>query len=315
MFNCAESQINLDSLINVGTDNNNDANASIIENIENIECSISNTSSIPNIMSVENTECSINNNNNSNTEETVNITSSTKKESEKRKVIKIMPIMKVISIIMVRLFQPPPFLALLTVKWLLLQILARGFCLTPLLRCLSVISPLIQVFCLLPPNLSLALNRSLVRVCPLLPNRRLVLVLLTPFWPFPPNPRKLIRKVLKGLWVICQLMWLLPLECLLGPSIKFVMALFQIIIMALTIVTLNYNGLRDQSKRDGLVQWLRSIPVSVDVVCLQETHCVSSAECSLWFRSSGFLSALSPGSSHSCGCIVLFRPTLSLLKS
>lgn len=93
------------------------------------------------------------------------------------------------------------------------------------------------------------------------------------------------------------------------------MAFFQIVIMALSILSLNCNGLRDQSKRHGLVHWLRSIPVSVDVVCLQETHCLSVAECSLWFRSSGFLSALSPGSSHSCGCIILFRPSLSLLNS
>ena len=67
--------------------------------------------------------------------------------------------------------------------------------------------------------------------------------------------------MLKSLWVICQLVWLLALECLLGPSTKFVMALFQIIIMALSILTLNCNSLHDQSKRDGLVQWLRSIPV------------------------------------------------------
>lgn len=85
--------------------------------------------------------------------------------------------------------------------------------------------------------------------------------------------------------------------------------------MALSILSLNCNGLRDQSKRLGLLQWLRSMPVSPDIVCLQEAHCLSVAECSLWFRSSGCLSALSPGSSHSCGCIILFRPTLSLLNS
>lgn len=55
--------------------------------------------------------------------------------------------------------------------------------------------------------------------------------------------------------------------------------------------------------------------MSIDVVCLQETHCVSMAECSLWFRSSGFDSVVSIGSAHSCGCIVLFRPSLSLVNS
>lgn len=93
------------------------------------------------------------------------------------------------------------------------------------------------------------------------------------------------------------------------------MAFFQIVIMALSMLSLNCNGLRDQSKRLGLLQWLRSMPVSPDIVCLQEAHCLSVAECSLWFWSSGYLSALSPGSSHSCGCIILFRPTLSLLNS
>ena len=85
--------------------------------------------------------------------------------------------------------------------------------------------------------------------------------------------------------------------------------------MALSIVSLNCNGIRDQSKRAGLVQWLRSLSVTVDVVCLQETHCVSQAECNLWFSSSGFLSCLSPGSLHSCGCVVLYRPSLSFVNS
>ena len=68
-------------------------------------------------------------------------------------------------------------------------------------------------------------------------------------------------------------------------------------------------------KRAGFLQWLHSLPVVVDVVCIQESHCVSLAECDLWFRSSGFLSVVSPGSKKSCGCVVLFRPTLSLVQS
>ena len=86
-------------------------------------------------------------------------------------------------------------------------------------------------------------------------------------------------------------------------------------LMALSILTLNCNGVRDQSKRSGLLQWLRSLPVRPDVVCLQETHCVTQAECSSWFSSSGYLAVFSPGSIHSCGCIVLYRSSLSLLHS
>ena len=85
--------------------------------------------------------------------------------------------------------------------------------------------------------------------------------------------------------------------------------------MALSILTLNCNGIRDQSIRTGLLQWSRSLPVSVDVACLQETHCISVAECSLWFQSSGFGSVVSCGSSHSCGCIILFRPSFTLVNS
>lgn len=88
-----------------------------------------------------------------------------------------------------------------------------------------------------------------------------------------------------------------------------------LLLMALSVLSLNCNGMRDQPKRAGLVQWLRSLPVRVDIVCLQETHCLSMSECSLWFQSSGFSCALSCGSVHSCGCIVLFRPSLSLVNS
>lgn len=85
--------------------------------------------------------------------------------------------------------------------------------------------------------------------------------------------------------------------------------------MAVSIISLNINGIRSPDKRLGLSQWLRSLSVVPDVVCLQETHCVSDVECQSWFRSSGFLSVVSPGSNKSRGCIILYRPALSLVKS
>ncbi len=85
--------------------------------------------------------------------------------------------------------------------------------------------------------------------------------------------------------------------------------------MALSIISLNVNGLHESFKRDGLVQWLRSLPVSVDVVCLQETHCTSDIECHSWFSSSGFSFVISPGTGRSGGCIILFRPVLQLVNS
>ena len=90
-----------------------------------------------------------------------------------------------------------------------------------------------------------------------------------------------------------------------APFLDSVMGCFIIFVM-LSILSLNCNGIRNRFKRVGLVQWLRSLPVGGDVVCLQETHCLSSSECSSWFLSSGFSAVASPGSSHSCGCIVFF---------
>ena len=83
----------------------------------------------------------------------------------------------------------------------------------------------------------------------------------------------------------------------------------------LNVLTINANGLRMADKRAGFLQWLRFLSVVVTIVCIQEVHCTSLAECDSWFRSSGFLSVVSPGSVKSCGCIVLFRPSLSLVQS
>ena len=85
--------------------------------------------------------------------------------------------------------------------------------------------------------------------------------------------------------------------------------------MALTIISINVNGLRGPSKRAGFLHWLHSLPSIPDIVCLQEAHCMSSEECSSWFSSSGLSFVVSPGSINSCGCIVLYRPVLSLVSS
>ena len=52
-----------------------------------------------------------------------------------------------------------------------------------------------------------------------------------------------------------------------------------------------------------------------DIVCLQECHCSSDLECQTWFRASGYPCAPAAGSTHARGCIILFRPTLSLVQS
>ena len=85
--------------------------------------------------------------------------------------------------------------------------------------------------------------------------------------------------------------------------------------MALTIISINVNGLRGPSRRAGFLRWLHSLPCIPDIVCLQGAHCMSSGECSSWFSSSGLSFVVSPGSINSCVCIVLYRPVLSLVSS
>ena len=85
--------------------------------------------------------------------------------------------------------------------------------------------------------------------------------------------------------------------------------------MALSIITIEVNGERDVDKREGVVQWLQALPSPVDIVCLQEVHCKSVEECSRWFSFTGLSCVASSASVHSCGCVVLYRPLLSLVGS
>lgn len=78
-----------------------------------------------------------------------------------------------------------------------------------------------------------------------------------------------------------------------------------------SFATLNVNGWRDGNKRLTLLQWLSHL--SLDFACLQESHVTSSAECDSWFSAHGFLSVTSPGSVHSCGSVILYRPIYSLV--
>ena len=79
-----------------------------------------------------------------------------------------------------------------------------------------------------------------------------------------------------------------------------------------SFLSLNVNGLRDANKRMGLMQWLSHL--SLDFVCLQETHVSSAAEGQIWFSSYGFSSVVSPGTAHSCGSVILYRPCYTLDK-
>ena len=61
------------------------------------------------------------------------------------------------------------------------------------------------------------------------------------------------------------------------------------------------------------MQWLSHL--CLDVVCLQETHVTSRAEAVSWFSPFGFLVVVAPGSPHSCGSVILYRPRLIFCRS
>ena len=77
-------------------------------------------------------------------------------------------------------------------------------------------------------------------------------------------------------------------------------------------MTLNVNGIRDPIKHAGLLQWLSHL--SCDFVCLQEAHLTDAAEAASWF-SSGFLAFTAPGTAHSRGQVLLYRPNFSIVNS
>ena len=79
-----------------------------------------------------------------------------------------------------------------------------------------------------------------------------------------------------------------------------------------SFLTINVNGLRDHNKRLSFLHWLSH--VAVDFVCLQETHVSSCSECDSWFSPYGFLAVSSPGTTRSCGSVILYRPTFILSK-
>ena len=78
-------------------------------------------------------------------------------------------------------------------------------------------------------------------------------------------------------------------------------------------LTLNVNGIRDHIEGADLLQWLSHL--SCDFVCVQETHVTDAAEASSWFSSSGFLTVTVPGTAHSRGQVLMYRPSFSFVNS
>ena len=69
------------------------------------------------------------------------------------------------------------------------------------------------------------------------------------------------------------------------------------------LVSLNVNGLNDQTKRTTFIHWLQCL--KADVVCLQETHAASHRVLCSWFRNSNYAVASSSISNKRAGTAIL----------
>ena len=87
---------------------------------------------------------------------------------------------------------------------------------------------------------------------------------------------------------------------------------------SLDIITLNCQGLRSPDNRDTLFALLNCC--KPDFLCLQETHSVSTQEFSSWLTDACDAGLLripykcfsSPGTHHSCGVALLYKPRFLL---
>ena len=87
------------------------------------------------------------------------------------------------------------------------------------------------------------------------------------------------------------------------------------------LITLNVQGLRSLSNRQTLISWVNCF--GPDIICLQETHSTSEKEFADWFSTFNnnidnskykYKCISSPGTAHSSGVGILFKPSLSLIN-
>ena len=80
--------------------------------------------------------------------------------------------------------------------------------------------------------------------------------------------------------------------------------------MALTIVSLNVNGLKDRKKRHTFFHWLKMN--NFDFCLLQETHCDSDNEIEKWRNEWAGKAYFSLGTNMSKGVATLIKPNLDV---
>ena len=81
---------------------------------------------------------------------------------------------------------------------------------------------------------------------------------------------------------------------------------FFVLLMAVSLVTINVNGIAEALKRAKVFHSLLSS--HFDIFLLQETHLSSASQGKEWEREWGGTAAWSPGSNRSAGVAVLFQP-------
>ena len=79
--------------------------------------------------------------------------------------------------------------------------------------------------------------------------------------------------------------------------------------MAISLLTLNVNGLHDQLKWSSFWQ---EIPKK-DIICIQESHLTAQQECSFCLHAQSFDFFFSHGSSNSAGVLVAFRCNIGVI--
>jgi exonuclease III len=76
--------------------------------------------------------------------------------------------------------------------------------------------------------------------------------------------------------------------------------------MSFSIGSLNVNGMRGSRRRATIFDWVKNS--KLDIIYLQECHCISESEINTWNREFGGKGFYSYGSNKSCGVGILFRP-------
>ena len=83
--------------------------------------------------------------------------------------------------------------------------------------------------------------------------------------------------------------------------------------MATQLITLNVQGLRNPAHLETFKNWLQCFKPAL--VCLQETHSISTNEFETWFKDSPYQCISSPGTNRSCGVGILFKNSFTIEKT